>query len=220
MNNRGGVPSGHVASIPRPIKSKVVTPTNQNSITINTPSNADQSASNAIVTLNPQPIKLVVDTPTDWPTVIASGSVGVGSMVVALAVGILAARAQRKQVLAATANFRGEWQKNLREAIASYIGIAARISYEIDVDKGYLDKPESNEIYMNLIQTHASVQLLLDSSKKDHVHIDTLMGKLLAAAKRSDTRDMNQLANDLVKVASEVLEKSWQQIRRNLRGHE
>jgi hypothetical protein len=141
-------------------------------------------------------------------------------MVVALAVGILAARAQRKQVLAATANFRGEWQKNLREAIASYIGIAARISYEIDVDKGYLDKPESNEIYMNLIQTHASVQLLLDSSKKDHVHIDTLMGKLLAAAKRSDTRDMNQLANDLVKVASEVLEKSWQQIRRNLRGHE
>ena len=170
------------------------------------------------ITLSPQPLKLAVDTSTDWPTVAATSFVGITGALVALAVGAMAYMGQRNQVRAATANFRHGWQQELRQLVAKFISIIARLHYELEANPDYLNSSESNAEYSQLIETHATIELMLDRSKPYAKQISKLTERLISAVKKQEIDQLGQLSSDLLEVVNGVLEQTWQDIRNDLRG--
>ena len=194
--------------------------TNENTVTVNLPPMTAQSCSDGAraITLSPQPLKLAVDTSTDWPTVAATSFVGITGALVALAVGAMAYMGQRNQVRAATANFRHGWQQELRQLVAKFISIIARLHYELEANPDYLNSSESNAEYSQLIETHATIELMLDRSKPYAKQISKLTERLISAVKKQEIDQLGQLSSDLLEVVNGVLEQTWQDIRNDLRG--
>ena len=142
--------------------------TNENHITVNIPPQqvmqAPQGESKAIM-LHPQPIQLAVETSTDWPAITATIFSGFAGALVAFAVGWMAYIGQRNQVRAAKANFRHDWQKEIKQLIGKFISTSARINYELEGNPDYLSNSESNQIFSELMETHARIELMLDRKK-------------------------------------------------------
>lgn len=204
-------------------------PANENNITISvqtpqTPAAHVDSSHQIIV--DSQPIKLSVDTSTDWPIVM----VGFGSILSSLLVAYLTyinqknqveaqknqIDAQRSQVKATTANFRANWQISLRESIAKFLSVIAQISYEIEINKNYLDTPESNSLFSLLVEKQAVIKLMLDPGKDYSTTIKLLMTNLVDSVRRNDLELTNRLINELVDSSAKLLEKTWQDIQKDL----
>jgi len=194
---------------------------NENTVTVYLPSSQSQQfcgENTKAITLSPQPLKLDVNTATDWPAVSATFFVGVTGALVALAVGGMAYLGQRSQVRAATANFRHDWQKELRGLVAKFISVAARIHYELESNPDYLSSSESNSEYSQLIETHAKIEMMLDRSKPYAKEISKISSRLIDAVKNHQVNQISLLSSDLLDVANGVLEQTWQDIRNDLRG--
>ena len=208
---------------PVPPKSVPISPrsTNENTLTVFIPPVQQQQGcadTTKAITLSPQPLKLVVETTTDWPSVSATFFVGITGAMVALAVGAMAYLGQRNQVRAATANFRHGWQQELRALVAKFISVTARIHYELESNPDYLNNSESNDEYSQLIETHAKIELMLDRSKSYAKEISKLTARLIEAVKTHKIDQLSQLSNDLLDVVNGVLEQTWRDIRNDLRG--
>ena len=196
--------------------------TNENNININLPQQLASTCGENIkaITLQPDPIKLAIDTSTDWPAIAATSFVGLTGACVAFAVGYMAYLGQRNNVRASKANFRHGWQQEIKQLIAKFIAIIARIHYETGVNANYLDAPESNQMYSDLIETHARIELMLDQSKEYSKGISIITGDLIEAVKAREIDAINKLSNELLKVANGVIEQTWQDIRNDLEGKE
>lgn len=201
---------------PPPPKPVPMTPraTNENTVTVYIPPPQSQQQcpeTTKAIMLSPQPLKLFIDTPTDWP------SVSTGALV-ALAVGAMAYFGQRNQVRAATANFRHGWQQELRALTAKFISVTARIHYELESNPDYLNSSESNSEYSQLIETHAKIELMLDHSKPYATEISNLTAQMIQAVKNNEIDKLSQLSHNLLKIVNGVLEQAWKDIRNDLRG--
>lgn len=229
MEERNLTPSNFCCEQKQPAKFSPQKPTNENTITINmpspqTPHNLEKTSQTIIV--DPQPLKLNIDTSTDWPTIM----VGFGSILSSLLVAYLTyinqknqvetqkiqIEAQRNQVKSATANFRANWQISLRESIAKFLSTVAEISYEIEINQDYLDTPESNKLFSILVEKQAVIKLMLDPNKDYSTVIKDLMENLVDAARRKDLDSMNGLIKKLIEQSAKLLEKTWQDIQKDL----
>ena len=114
------------------------------------------------IVIDPQPLKLSVETSTDWPTVTATFLVGIGSILITSMVGWLSFSSQRMQIRSNIANFRNKWGEDLREASAQFFALIALIKFEMDQDPEYLSKKDSNKLFSDLITAQAKIGLMLD----------------------------------------------------------
>ena len=178
---------------------------------------APQGESKAIM-LHPQPIQLAVETSTDWPAITATIFSGFAGALVAFAVGWMAYIGQRNQVRAAKANFRHDWQQEIKQLIGKFISTSARINYELEGNPDYLSNSESNQIFSELMETHARIELMLDRKKPYYNDISRITGDIVNAVRAKRINDLSTLANELINVANEVIEKTWQDIRDDLEG--
>ncbi|GAB3365021.1 MULTISPECIES: hypothetical protein [Giesbergeria] len=184
---------------------------NENIITINVPNQKGSPEASQSITIQPQPVRLSVDTSTDWPAVIATSSV-------AIAVGIMTYISQRNQIRASKAGFRHDWQKELRTLIAKFISLAATVRYEVGGNPDYLNSSESTELFGQLIDTHAKIELMLDRKKGYSKSISKITEDMILATRSSDINHLEALSNSLVDVANGVLEQAWQDIQDDLHG--
>lgn len=193
---------------------------NENSININFPQQSFPAGENGTkaITLQPQPIKLAVDTSTDWPAIAATSFVGLTGALVAFAVGYMAYLGQRNQVRAAKANFRHGWQQEIKQLIAKFISVIARIHYESVANPDYLNSSESNQIFSDLIETHTRIEIMLDRTKSYSKEISRVTGLLIEAVNDRKIDNLNKLSNELLAVANGVVEQTWQDIRSDLEG--
>ena len=184
---------------------------NENNININIP---NQSCSNDEKRLNSfvvegQPLKLSVETSTDWPTVLATFFVGVTGALVAFAVGYMAYRGQRYQIRAAKAQFRHDWQKEIKELIARFVSLIAVISYELQADSNYLTEKNSNKIYGDLIEVYVRIGIMLDRKQPYTKDMSRVLELLVNAVKTGRTDRLNDLSAELTTIANGVVEKTW-----------
>lgn len=193
---------------------------NQNNINISLdlPSIAknNHSESSNQILVNPQPFKITAETSTDWPTVIATILIGVGSILTTIFVAWTAKISQRSQVRAAVANFRHGWQEKLRSTIARFIAITARIHYELQNNPDYLNSSESNREYSDLIENQISIKLMLDPVKDYSKEINITIEKIIKSLKSRDSIELNILVEKLTDTSSNLFEKAWQDIKNDL----
>lgn len=192
---------------------KVVFTQNGNSININFPPETHDKLNNnsQAIIIKPEPFKLAIDTPTDWPSVFASSAV-------AFSVGLMAFWGQRAQIKAEKAKFRHEWQAELRTALSDFIGVSSKILYAIK-DKGdFLSNPESNEIYSDFLKLQAKILIMLDVKKDYAQKISSLIDKITKEIKNNpiDDNKLNGHVNDLLLEGNILLEKTWQDMQDDL----
>lgn len=166
--------------------------------------------------LNTQPIKLVVDSSTDWPVVWSTAGVGAGSALIALVVGIMAYQAQRRQARSATANFRKEWQAQLRDAISKFVSVAMYVSEELDQDEALRDSRESKRAYQEMVQAQALIHLLLDARKTDHQAIVDLTRDLVVEIWENKRDNVSDLLQRLITASGVVLDQTWQEMKKDV----
>ena len=168
------------------------------------------------IKIDPQPLKLSVDTATDWPTVIATMMVGVGSILTTLLVGWLSHANQRSQIRSATANFRHGWQVDLRQTTARFLSVVAKIHFEYDTNPEYSNSKEANKDYSDLIENQAMIELMLDTSKDYTPAIIGHLEKIIQMLRSRDVSGLTEQSNKLTSRVNKVLEQTWDDIRRDL----
>lgn len=168
--------------------------------------------------IQPQPIRLTVDTPTDWPSVLATAFVGLTGALVALSVGYMALIGQRNQIRAMRANFRHDWQRELKQLIGKIIVTSVRMKYELENDPDYLKKPDSNELFCNLVEARVGIEVMLDRAKQYTHEIIEIIDSLVKAAKTSDGDKLDEMANKLIVDSNKLIEQVWRDIRNDLDG--
>lgn len=149
-----------------------------------------------------------VENDTDWPAVIAS-------LVVGAAIAWFAMKSQQNQTKANVANFRHDWQNNLRTKISEFISKVALIHFRLNSDPQFLNKPDSDNIFSELIFIQSNIELLLDSKKKSSLELTRTMEEIVQKLKHGED-SLEALLNSLNRQANEVLEKAWQTIRKDL----
>jgi len=182
------------------------------------PIGAVNSAQVQALQVQPQPFRVDVETSTDWPVVLATLAVGVGSILTSLVVGWLSVVNQRTQVRSSIANFRHAWIQELREQFSRFISLSAKISYEITHDAKYLISEKSNQPFGDLMESQAHILLMLDQKKSYCGELNTIMNDMVDALRVYDQKKLSTRTQDLANRANEVLEIGWQDIKSDLRN--
>lgn len=176
----------------------------------------NQTSSQILV--SPQPLKLDVDTPTDWPTVIATLIVGIGSVLTTLLVGWLSYVNQRSQIRGSIASFRQQWVSELRLTSAEFLASVAQLHLDIDADTSFLLKPESNEKYSKLIMLQSKIELMLDKKHANSTKLESLLERIIRNVKNNEKPELNSSVNEFHSLMRDTLENAWQQIKLDLSG--
>ena len=169
---------------------------NQNNITISLPQQQfPQTCQGDVkaITLQPQPIKLSVDTPTDWPSVGASIFVGLSGAMVALAVGLMAYFGQRSQARASRANFRHAWQQEFKQYTGRFISTSLIIKLDLDSKVDYLSIDEHKQLFRDLVESKIRIEIMLDHSKPYFGEIARLAENIVNAVVSGSASKMNDL---------------------------
>lgn len=203
----------HAVSAPQPVEDNSV------AMSIKTGGPASSTASSqSTMLIQPQPLKIELENSTDWPTVVATLAVGVGSIMTSLIVGWLSVVNQRTQVQSNIANFRHAWIQELRQFASRFISIAAKIKYQIQHDAKYLESERSNQIFSDLMETNAHIILMLDPKKDFAAELSNMMSDIINGLREADHGKIDQRVHDFALKSNEVLELGWQDIKRDLRN--
>ncbi len=170
------------------------------------------------IAVAPQPLKLTVETPTDWPTVLATLLVGIGSILITSMVGWLSYSSQRSQIRSNTANFRHKWGDDLREASAQFFATVALIKFELDGNAAFISQNESNKLFSDLVTAQFKIGLMLDKKQPYTVTILNLLSETIEHLKLNKPIDLNDTLNKLHDELNAVLEKTWADIKNDLKG--
>lgn len=182
---------------------------NTNTITLHLPIPASAAGVRSELSGISQPFKVEVDTPTDWPSVTATLLVGV-------AVAYFAWVSQRSQIRSSTAGYRHTWLQALRDAVLKFIAATSEINYKLKADPQFSAKPESDEIFRQLVTAQGAIHLMLDKKKRYTVEIEQAMLEVRNAIRAVDEDRIERAVVQFTNKAQEVLELAWQDMRRDL----
>ena len=212
-----------------PIKTSQTKPTasqgmgnSTNTITINLPETAtptsfkNEGDKHSTIVIQPEPLKLSVDTPTDWPAVSATALVGVGSILITYFVAKLTTETQKYQTKANIANFRHKWMEDLRETTSQLLAKIAILNYEIKDNPDYMNSSESNKPFGEILQLEAKILLMLDKSKSYSAETNKLINNIKKSLHDKNDNDLEDALNKLTNGMSDILEKAWQDIKDDL----
>ncbi|WP_421220124.1 hypothetical protein [Aeromonas jandaei] len=167
-----------------------------------------------VVDDNGQPLKISVETATDWPIVIATLIVGFGSILTSAIVARISYINQRSQIRSNIAAFRQKWQEELRSASAEFFSCAMRVHYDIT----HANKTLTPEKISELTHCQVRMELMLDKNKDENKKIEQSIEKVLTLAQGIDSDAFTNEMNNLQILVSQTLEKAWVDIKNDLRG--
>ena len=193
-----------------------------NTITINLPETTAQTCAKkeestaSTVVIQPEPLKLSIDTPTDWPAVSATALVGAGSILITYFVAKLTTETQKAQTKANIANFRHKWMEDLRDTTSQLLAKIAMLHYEIKDNPDFMSSSESNKPFGEVLQLEAKILLMLDKSKSYSRETNKLINSIKEALKAKKEDELEEAVNKLTNGMSDILEKAWQDIKDDL----
>lgn len=165
-----------------------------------------------------QPIRIALETPTDWPTVIATLAVGVGSILTSLIVAYLTHQNQKSQVRSSIAVLRSAWIKELRHSSSEFIGLALRIGYALQKVTSYLETFEGAQDLSRLFQVQSEINLMLDPDKPESQSTASKMDCIVDSLRKKNFTTTDSLLKDFRNDISEKLENAWIKLKEDLRN--
>lgn len=164
------------------------------------------------------PISVRLESPTDWPTIIATLAVGLGSLLTSLVVGYLSHQNQKAQVRSSIATLRSIWIKELRQLTGEFIGLASRIGRSLQSDPSHLHSQEGRNELSKLFEVASQIELMLDPLKQETKDASAKMSEIVDRLHQGKFSTANTLLNALKDNLSAILEKGWRDVKEDLRN--
>ncbi|MEO9946701.1 hypothetical protein [Paraglaciecola sp.] len=154
----------------------------------------------------------------DWPSIILTGAIGLGSILTSIAVVKISRSNQKSQSQEKIAELRQAWLTELRENMSQFISLVSIISVRRGMVLKFHETEEAKDLYRELLCYRSRLRLMLDEKEEHTIEIKDLIKKLYKAihAPNSDEQPIVDIANDLEEKCQLVLEKTWKNIKENL----
>jgi hypothetical protein len=171
------------------------------------------AASVTITNATVDPIKIHIDTDTDWATV----SPSIAGVIVTILVAWLTLRLQRKQTAANLSTLRQQWMSELRTVSSEYVQLLFKNALRVEAKPGYLSSEEFIELHELIAITGTRFEMLLsrdDSDTKPIFDMETKIIDALHNLKAGEECDfILTMINDFKKLIRAELESAWADIK-------
>lgn len=157
------------------------------------------------------PVKVELDTPTDWPAILLPIALGVAAF-------YFTRLNQQQQIRSSIASNREAWLKDLRAAAVEFAASAAEVHLGFLAIPNYKKSPDHLAVSARLFRAGATIQLMLD---KKHPENEEVIEAINEVIQYTDVTGGNYFSDALEKFnekAQFVLEDAWKDIQRDL-GH-
>lgn len=176
---------------------------------------ASKEATQAQFIVAPQPLKIDIDTPTDWPAVLAPFVLGAAAF-------YFTKSNQTQQIRSSTANYRNEWLKEVRAAAIEFSSKAIEFQLRLlhNADFARTQKDDARTLLTAMLKAQSTLVLMLDAKQAYKQTITDLMDVVVMHIEETgDGMDKaGRAIQDFDKKTHLVLEKAWQDIKKDL-GH-
>jgi hypothetical protein len=154
----------------------------------------------------------------DWPSIMVTGMIGIGSIFTSIAVAWITYSNQRTQNRVKQAELRQEWLSEARATISSIVSLCHVIKVRSKTDKEFLKSSESYTLHQELFVYRSKITLMLDAKKPSTVSLLAILEDLIkSVTTRSVERDdMKSYMYAFEALAGQILEEAWTQIRKDL----
>ncbi len=160
--------------------------------------------------------ELSVSIAPDWPMITLTAIVGLTSFMTSRA--LIQVTKQNQEALGKhkQAEMRAEWQRNFRDLFSKFDALCVITNATHHTAKEY------NDYIAQLYSLKTSITLLLPEDKDASKILSSLMMDLVAGVictpnkAKIDTEVLTQYLNEAEKCAREILESTWQEIKRDL----
>ena len=154
----------------------------------------------------------------DWPMIITTGLIGIGSIFTSIVVGRISKQNQQSQNLAKKAELRQVWITELRDYISQFVSLAATIRVRRNIDSNFSSSDDFYEYHTQLIASRTRIHLMLDANKEYTKIIKALILDLYKEAVTDDgvIENVGAYLKALEEQSQIVLEKAWSDIKSEL----
>ncbi|HDY7912173.1 TPA: hypothetical protein ACGUXQ_002426 [Vibrio vulnificus] len=155
----------------------------------------------------------------DWPSIIVTGLIGLGSILTSIAVVKISRRNQQSQSKEKVAELRQLWLSELRDNMSKFVSIASIISVRSKIVKNYHLTVEATEHYQNLFLYKTKIMLMLDANKEYTLILKSLIDDVIDNMGKSDhesVTDTSVFCQTLEEQCQKILEKAWLDIKEDL----
>ena len=208
------IPKRQVLMSEQPPKS-LINNINLTTVTPEVQKSIQPTETNAVIHFPANPIALNVNTGTDWPTVLIALIVGVGGIFINKQLAAITKQNQQDAMLATRANFRQQWQQEIRTASAKYISLCYKLHHKALKNGQPLTPITHGNEYSALIELQSTIELMLDKKKP---YSDVIIQKMediiddLFYGKTSFEKNVNYFLDKM----RDVLEKTWNDINKDI----
>lgn len=163
-----------------------------------------------------KPLKIHIDTDTDWATITPSAA----GVIVALIVAWLTARFQKHQISANLSNFRHQWMVELRSCTSEYLQCIITRAVKMQSEAGFIGSPADFELYRRITVLTLQFEMLLsrdDQSTQEIFEIDNqIMSTLFTMKPNDDAGPVIDLVNQMKGLLRTELENAWNDVQRDV----
>ncbi|OXX31011.1 hypothetical protein [Vibrio sp. V04_P4A5T148] len=154
----------------------------------------------------------------DWPMIIITGLIGIGSIFTSIVVGRITKQNQLSQNLAKKAQLRQAWITELREHISQFISLASTIKLRRSQDDDFYSSEKFYEYHSQLIASRTRIHLMLDANKEYTKILKSLIKDYYQETVTKDgvAKDVGSYRKALEEQTQIVLEKAWLDIKSEL----
>lgn len=159
------------------------------------------------------PIKIHIDTDTDWATV----SPSIAGVIVTILVAWLTLRLQRKQTAANLSNLRQQWMSELRAVSSEYVQLLFKQSLRIEAKPDYLSSEEFLDLHESIAVVGTRFEMLLSRDDSDTKPIFDMEERIIDALHNlkegEDCDFILGMLNEFKKLIRSELESAWADIK-------
>ena len=159
-----------------------------------------------------------IKTDTDWFSVGATFVVGMSGALISYQLAKITKQNQKESMRATRANFRQQWQQDIRTTTANFLATAYEVHRKTNKKPDYLTSDEAHTDYAKLVRYQSTIELMLDKkqaySRLIERNLETIIINLFTN-NAGITSDMNSLLSDM----RDVLEKAWQDINADIENN-
>lgn len=156
---------------------------------------------------------------TDWPTVLVTGAIGIGSILTSIAVAWITHNNQIIQNKSKIAELRQRWLESLRQEIATYSSLCLIIAANYHLNDKFYKTSECSGLFRELYASHSNLVLMMEQGKDYTIIIRSMMDDIRQSLDSKDTnkmQDLKALIDALNEQANVLLEKAWSDIKCDL----
>jgi hypothetical protein len=154
----------------------------------------------------------------DWPMIIVTGLIGVGSILTSVLVSRISKNNQRMQSLAKKAELRQNWVNALRDNISRFLSTSTTIHIRRTLDISFSSSEEFHSAHSEVLCLESKVNMMLDPNKDESMIISSLMRDVYknAVLKEGSPENLAAFKKELENQSRSLLEKAWNDIKREL----